>query len=131
MRIREYELPFLKRAVVISVRRNGNVVQRDPEVFIGHRMDRDNNTELSETKSLYHQNKFQDTAIEQVDGQVVHSKMSKVLTKYKMFNNIETTSVNRPIKLEQKCMPLKKKEYPTATFLKELKESVSKLRKSA
>lgn len=87
--------------------------------------------ELNETKSLNHQNKFQDTALEQVEGQVVHSKMSKALTKYQIFNNIETTSVNRPIKLEQKCMSLKKTEYPAATFLEELKERVSKLPKSA
>lgn len=118
MRIHEYELPALKRAVVIYVQKNGNVVQQDPEVLFGHSMDRDN-TELSETKSLQHQNTFQDMATGQVKSQVVDSKISKtrLRSKYQIFNNIETA----PIKLEIKCTSLEKKEYPM-TFVDELKE---------
>jgi len=128
VKIREYKLPVLKRAVVIYVQNDGNVVKlhKDPEVFFGHSMDRDNNTELSETKSLEHQNKFQHEAMRQVEGQVVDSKISKMRpqSKYQIFNKIETA----PIKLEKICMSLEKKEYPM-TFAKELKElhRVSKL----
>jgi len=120
VRIREYEMPVLKRAVVIYVQNDGNVVElhKDPEVFFGHSMDRD--------KSLKHQNKFQDEAMGQVDGQVVDSKISKMRprSKYQIFNNIETAL----IKLEKKCMSLEKKEYPM-TFTEELNElhRVSKL----
>lgn len=107
MRIHEYELPALKRAVVIYIQKNGNVVQQDPEVLFGHSMDRDNNTELSETKSLQHQNTFQDMAIGQAESQVVDSKISKtrLRSKYQIFNNIKTI----PIKLGIKCTSLEKK----------------------
>ncbi|KAL4092479.1 hypothetical protein QTP88_026980 [Uroleucon formosanum] len=82
-------------------------------------MDRDNNTELSETKSLQHQNTFQDMAIGQAESQVVDSKISKtrLRSKYQIFNNIKTI----PIKLGIKCTSLEKKEYPM-TFVDELKE---------
>jgi len=82
-------------------------------------MDRDYNTELSETESLQHQNKFQDMAIGQVENQVIDSKISKMRprSKYQIFNKIETA----PIKLEKKCASLEKKEY-SMTFVDELKE---------
>jgi len=126
VKIHEYELPALKRAVVIYVQKNGNVIQQDPEVFFGHSIDQDNNTDLSETMSLLHQNKFQDMAMGQVEGQVVDSKISKIRprSKYQIFNNIETA----PIKLEKKCMSLEKKKN-LKTFFEELNElyRVSKL----
>jgi len=128
VRIREYELPVLKRAVVIYVQNDRNVVElhKDPEVFFGHSMGRGNNTELFETKSLQHQNTFQDVVMGQVEGQVVDSKTSKMRprSKYQIFNNIEKA----PIKLEKKCMLLEKKEHPM-TFAEDLKElhRVSKL----
>ncbi|XP_016660631.1 uncharacterized protein LOC107883975 [Acyrthosiphon pisum] len=121
MRIREYELPVLKRVVVIYVQNDGNVVElhKDPEVFFGHSMDRDNNTELSETKSLKHQNTFKDVAMGQVEEQVVDSKTSKMRpwSKYQLSNSIETA----PIKLEKKCVSFEIKEYPMK-FAEELKE---------
>jgi len=126
VRIREYELPVLKCAVVSFVEKNENVVQQDKEMFIGHSMDRDNNTELSKTKFSQFQKKSEDTAIGQVD-----SKISKAMSKNQISNNVQTIQINRPIKLEKQIMPLKKKEYPSMTFLEELKVRVSNLPKSA
>ncbi|XP_015368087.1 PREDICTED: sugar transporter ERD6-like 5 [Diuraphis noxia] len=120
VKIREYQLPGLERAVVIYVQKKENLVQQDREVFISHSMDRDNNTELSKTKFSQLQNNFEDMAIGQVD-----SKISKAMSKNQISNNVKTTQINRPIKFEKQIMSLKKKEYPSMTFLEELKERVS------
>lgn len=125
VRIREYELPVLKHAVVICVEKNENEVQQDKEVFIGHSMDRDNNRELSETKFSQFQNKSENMTIGQVD-----SKISKSMSKNKISNNVQKTKINSPIKLEKQIIPLKKKEYHSMTFLEELKARVSNLPKS-
>lgn len=123
VRIREYELATLQRAVIIHVpakiEENRKVVHQGLELF-SHNMNQDSNKELSETKLLQHQNTFQNME----KRQVVNLKMSKTLpSKNQVINNIETTS----IELEKKCMSLKKKENPAMEFLEELKERVSKL----
>ncbi|XP_026818320.1 uncharacterized protein LOC113557145 [Rhopalosiphum maidis] len=120
VKIRECELPVLKRAVLIyvpaKIKKNENMVQQGLEVF-SRNMNTENNTELSETKRSHHQNTFQDMA----KGQVVNSKSQPL--KNKLFNNIETT----PIELDKKCISKNKESPTTITFLEELKEQVSKL----
>jgi len=123
VKIREYELPVLKHSVVIYVQKNKNMVQQDKEVFISHSIDQD--TELSKTKFSQFQNKFEDMTI----GQVV-SKISKAMPKNQISNNVQTTQINRLIKIEKQIVASKKKEYPSMTFLEELKERVSNLPKS-
>jgi len=123
VRIREYELPTLQRAVIIHVpaeiEKTQNVVHQGLEFFSHNIMNQDSNNKLSETKLLQHQNTFQNME----KGQVVNLKISKTQpSKNQEINNIET-----PIELEKKCMSLKKKENPAMEFLEELKERVSKL----
>jgi len=123
VRIREYELPILQRAVIIhipaKIEKNQKVIHQGLELF-SHNMNEDSNKELSETKFLQHQNTFQNME----KGQVVNLKISKTQpSKNQVINNIETT----PIKLEKKYMSIKKKENPAMEFLEELKERVSKL----
>lgn len=123
VRIRDFELPTLQRAVIIHVpakiEKTGKVVHQGLE-FFSHNMNQDSNNELSKTKLLQHQNTLQN--IEK--GQVVNLKISKTRpSKTQVINNNETT----PIELEKKFMSLKKKENPAMEFLEELKERVSKL----
>lgn len=123
VRIREYELPTLKRAVIIQVpaeiEKTQKMVHQGLE-FFSYNMNQDSNNKLSETKLLQHQNTFQNME----KGQVVNLKIFKTQpSKNQVINNIETT----PIELEKKCMSLKKKENPAMEFLEELKERVSKL----
>ncbi|CAH1726284.1 unnamed protein product [Aphis gossypii] len=106
VRIREYELPTLKRAVIIQVpaeiEKTQKMVHQGLE-FFSYNMNQDSNNKLSETKLLQHQNTFQNME----KGQVVNLKIFKTQpSKNQVINNIETT----PIELEKKCMSLKKKK---------------------